>query len=365
MSVRMATALVIVFGTAGAAAAVPLEGMVELVLKGKKIEGTPLDWNRQKVRLLGRDGWLWEFAPGEAKEFHKSAGQFRCYSPSEFRATLLRELGQEYEVSGTGHYLVAHPRGERDQWAERFEDLYRSFVHYFSVRGFHPAAPPFPLVGIVCQNRADFARYAANQGVRTPNGVLGYYCSQSNRIILYDTGNKPRRGQPWQETASVILHEATHQTAFNTGIHNRYAPPPHWLAEGLALVFEAPGVHSPREYTEPGHRINRVRLKDFNQGVRAKHRPELLCSIVASDGLFASSPGVAYAEAWALSFFLLETEPRKYTKYLALTAARRPFTEYTEAQRTADFVSIFGSDWKMLEARMLRFTSELKLSAPE
>ena len=81
---------------------------------------------------------------------------------------------------------------------------------------------------------------------------------------------------------------------------------------------------------------------------------------MASDSLFGRNPGAAYAEAWALSFFLVETDPQKYTKYLALTAARPAFAEYTAAQRTADFTSVFGSDWRMLEARLLRFIAGLK-----
>ena len=134
----------------------PTGGMVEVTLQGRKIEGAAIDGGGQRLRLLGRDGRLWQFDPDEVQRLTKLSTQFRPYSPSEFRAALLRELGSDYEVSGTSHYLVAHPRGQRDRWAERFEDLYRSFVHYFSVRGCQPAAPPFPLVGVVWKNRERF-----------------------------------------------------------------------------------------------------------------------------------------------------------------------------------------------------------------
>ena len=164
----------------------------------------------------------------------------------------------------------------------------------------------------------------------------------------------------WQQNASVVIHEATHQTAFNTGVHSRWTPPPLWVAEGLATMFEAPGVHDSRHYTQQSDRINRGRLGDFRRLVLPRHRPELIAQLVASDRLFRTKPAAAYAEAWALTFYLVETQPRKYMRYLALTADRPPFTKYTPAQRTADFTAVFGDDWRMLQARLLRFMAGLE-----
>ena len=337
----------------------PAGEMIEFNLRGRNVEGTVICWDDREVHLLGRDGRLWAFNPAEARDFKKASAHFRGYSPSELRAELLRELGDGYEVSGTSHYLVAHPRNQRDKWAQRFEDLYRAFVHYFGVRGFKPSTPPFPLVGVVCGNRADFARHATARGNAAPSGVQGYYDVESNRIALYDMGGKADSAD-WQKNAAVLIHEATHQTAFNTGIHSRYCPPPTWVVEGLAMLFEAPGIYDPRNNTRPGDRVNQDRLKVFRQWVAPRHRPEMLVSIVASDDLFHVAPAAAYAEAWALSFFLSETEPRKYAKYLRRTAARPPFQEYTSAERTADFTAVFGLNWRMLDARFLRFIGGLK-----
>lgn len=356
----LAACVLVCLGTVGdATAAQPFEGMVRLTLENRQIEGKPLAWNSSMVHLLGRGGRLWQFPPDEATEFRKTSTRFQSYSVSELRAELLRELGNRFDVTGTGHYLVAHPRGQRDVWPQRFEDLYRSFVHYFSVRGFKPKKPPFLLIGTVCGNQREFVRISANRGARVTSGVLGFYRPMSNQILLYDMHAGRNQGN-WQQNATVIIHEATHQTAFNTGIHNRYAPPPLWVAEGLATMFEAPGVYDSRYHTQRSDRVNRGRLQQFRQIVAAKHRPEVLRSIVASDDLFRTHAAAAYAEAWALSFFLVETRPRQYTKYLALTADRPAFTDYTPAERTADFTSVFGANWKMLDARFLRFMAEVK-----
>jgi len=340
-------------------AATPGEAMVRLMLQGQEVEGTPLAWNARQVQLLGRDGRLWAFDPSRATDFRTTSSRFSGYSTSQLRAILLRTVGEEYEVTGSSHYLVAHPRGQRDKWAQRFEDLYRSFVHYFSVRGFAPVEPPFPLLGIVCKDQADFRRYASEQTEAVSAGVVGAYGLISNRIILYDM-QADEDSPGWQENAAVIIHEATHQTAFNTGVHSRYAPPPLWVAEGLATMFEAPGVYDPRHFTRQSDRINRGRLLAFKRSVEPSHRPESLEAMIASDRRFQTQPAEAYAEAWALSFYLVETQPGKYARYLALTAGRPPFTQYTPAQRTAEFRSVFGGDWRMLEAQFLRFMAGVR-----
>ena len=333
--------------------------MVQLTLRGKVVEGEPLAWSRRQVFLLGRDGRLWEFAPEEAKDFRKTSNRFRSYSPSELRAALLRELGQGYEVSGTGHYLVAHPRGQRDLWAERFEDHYRAFVHFFSVRGFKLSEPPFPLIGVVCRDRQEFLRCSAGQGLPVRAGVLGWYVLESNRILLYDLDGQSSARDNWQETAATLIHEATHQIAFNTGIHSRYAPPPLWVAEGIATLFEAAGVHDSRYHTTRSDRVHRERLRRF-QLLAPRHRPEWICDLVASDRVFQSDPAAAYAEAWALTFYLLEAEPRKYVAYLTRTAAHPAFQEVTAEERLADFTAVFGDNWPMLEAAFLRFMAGVK-----
>jgi hypothetical protein len=136
--------------------------------------------------------------------------------------------------------------------------------------------------------------------------------------------------------------------------------PPRWLAEGLAMLFEAPGVYDSQNYRQQTDRINRGRLLGFQRACLPNHRPEFLMNMVASDEMCATNPGAFYAEAWAFTFFLMENEPTKYGAYLKLTAARAPFTEYSSSARMNDFTSVFGSDWKMLHARFVRFMGELR-----
>jgi hypothetical protein len=353
-SVLAALALVLFAGTLSQAG----EPLISLRLGERRIEGTPLVWSTSKVSLLARDGQVFEFAPHEAADYGVLAGEFRSYSQAEIRGQLLRDFGQGYDVSGVGHYLVVHPAGQKDQWAMRFEDLYRSFVHYFIARGWKLNEPQFPLVAVVYPRQSDFLRQAVAEGVPPTAGLLGYYSPQTNRILMFDASGGSR---DWTINAETIVHEAAHQTAFNTGVHSRYGAQPRWVVEGVGTMFEARGVWQSRLYPTQSDRINRSLLARYRANLAGGKRPsDALSQLITSDRYFQASSRLAYPEAWALTFFLSETEPRKYAQYLAKTAAVPAFGRRSGPERLADFTAVFGSDLAMLDARLQRFVAGLK-----
>jgi hypothetical protein len=335
------------------------EPMIRLDLSGKTLEGTPLRWSDRKVWFLGRDGQLAEFAPTEPTNFSKVTGGFRSYSQAEIRGSLLREFHQGYEVSGVGHYLVVHPAGKRDQWAPRFEELYRSFVQYFSARGWQLTEPRFPLVAVVYPRQADFWQQAEKEGMPRSSGVLGYYSPATNRILMFDA-TSTHSGWDWTTNADTIIHESAHQVAFNTGVHTRFGESPRWVVEGLGTMFEAPGVWQSRRNPTQADRINRGRLEAWKAYAKGRRPSDAIAQIVSSDRMFSSDPLAAYAEAWALSFFLMETSPKKYIELLSTTADRPAFADYPGPKRLQDFTDVFGADLAMLDARMQRFIGGLK-----
>lgn len=335
------------------------EFMFRALVDGKALEGKPLMWSSEQMLLLGRDGKLYEFNPKLAKEAKKTSPSFLAYSAEDMKKLLQQEFDNRFEVSQTRHYLVVHPRGERDEWADRFEDLYNRFGHYFRVRGYNLQEPMFPLVAVVYRDQAEYFRAAAASGTPMRPGTLGHYDPKSNRVFLFDvTASKNKRD--WSENAETIIHEATHQTAYNVGVHRRFAAAPRWMVEGLATMFEAPGVWSERYDHTQADRVNRARLTGFRKYVAAHRQPGSLAMVLTSDDAFRSDPDGAYAEAWALSFYLCETQPRLYAAYLAKTAERPIFSDYPPVERVADFQAVFGSDLKLIEARFLRFMEDVK-----
>jgi hypothetical protein len=335
------------------------EPLIRLTLNDRPLEGTPLAWSEQKITLLARDGQIVEFLPAQAQNHSLIGGGFKSYTQGEIRGQLMREFGQAYEVSGVGHYLVVHPAGQKDQWAPRFENLYRSFVQYYAARGWQLSEPRFPLIAVVFPRQSDFQRHAAKEGVPPNSGLLGYYSPVTNRILVYDV--TAQSGLDWTVNAETIVHEAAHQAAFNTGVHSRFGVAPRWVVEGVGTMFEARGVWQSRTYPNQTDRVNRGLLSAYRRYVASGRRPaDAIARLVDSDRPFQASPTTAYPEAWALSFFLVETMPKQYTAYLAKTAATPAFSAYRGPQRLKDFSDAFGSDLTMLDARLQRFMAGLK-----
>jgi hypothetical protein len=333
------------------------EFMFRANVEGRSLEGKPLSWDADHMLLLSRDGQLHQFNPKLATDAAKTGSRFVGYSPAEMKTALEQEFDDRFEVTQTKHYLVVHPRGGRDQWPGRFEDLYNRFGHYFRVRGFNVAEPPYPLVAVVFRNQAEYLKSAAASGTPMHPNTLGHYDPVTNRVFLFDATTD---AGDWSETAATIIHEATHQTAYNAGVHRRFAAQPRWLVEGLATMFEAPGVWSARYDHTQADRINRGRLDGFREYVAHRRQPGSLGMLLSTDDAFRTDQDGAYAEAWALSFYLSETQPRLYANYLALTAQRPVFSEYPAAERISDFQSIFGSDLKVFEAKFLRYMQDVK-----
>ncbi len=333
---------------------------MQVDVEGKRLEGAPLHLKGKTCYMLRPDGQMVKFASAKASNYKKVDDKFRAFDYATMRGELMSEFGGGFEVSGAGHYLVVHPAGERDKWAGRFAALYRSFTYYFGQRGFTPARPAFPLVAVVFRDRQQFVQYSLRAGTPVSPTVLGYYSPMSNRILMYDmTAGDPHKESHWQATAETIIHEAAHQTAFNTGIHGRFAEQPQWVVEGLGTLFEAPGVWDARKHPSQAARINRYRRDTFRK-YAANWKKGTLAEIVSSDRLFKQNADAAYAIAWAVTFYLSETSPRRYTTYLKTVAARPILQKYQAPVRLADFQKAFGNDLNLLEANMLRYMSKIE-----
>jgi hypothetical protein len=360
MSVRFLSILLLVSVcvlSSQAALASAAEFMFRGTVDGETFEGKPLAWTDNVMYLLGRDGRKHTFDPQQVKDAERTSPEFYGYSVPEMKRELYKEFGDSLDITATQHYIVVHPREGGGDWANRFEALYRSFLAYFRVRGFQPEEPKFPLVAIVHRNQEEYDRVAAALGDGLIPNTLGHYDHTSNRVQLFDV-TAGRENADWSTNADTIIHEATHQTAFNTGIHNRFAEQPVWLVEGLATMFEAPGVWNSQTFHTLKDRINKGRLADFRAKLKGR-KPGTFGNLIASDQLFKTDAAAAYAEAWAMMLYLCETRPRQMGEYLQKVASRADFSNYFATERVNDFAASFGSDFKQLEANYLNWMAEL------
>jgi hypothetical protein len=325
--------------------------MVEIEWDGRKLTGTVAMHDQQTGWFLERDGRLTMLELADVRDYQR-LGSYRPYSAIELREQLSREFGPGYTVSSTGHYLVVSSRGGGDRSGRLFEELYRQFVVSFAARGFKMTEPEFPLVAVVLPDEASFHKYCVAEKVRPQPGLRGYYLPSSNRVALYDavaSGQSTSAGLD-----GTVIHEATHQVAFNTGVHSRIGVTPKWVVEGLATVFEQENVRRNDRVGPLMSRVNDQRFQWF-QKYRGRRPTKSLVETIQSDRLFTSQTLDAYSEAWALMFFLLETRPADTVKYLRTLGTRDPLKDYPPEDRLRDFQSAFGTDLSLLEAHLLRY----------
>ena len=159
---------------------------------------------------------------------------------------------------------------------------------------------------------------------------------------------------------STIVHEATHQIAYNFGLHSRMGETPRWVAEGIATVFEPEGVRDSSAGRDIKQRLNRERFIEFQNYAKSRRPAKSLKAFIESDSLYESAVLDFYAQSWALTFFLIETRPRNFSAYLKRMAARDPFAEYPAADRIADFRDTIHKDIDWLDVQFLRFVDGLK-----
>jgi uncharacterized protein DUF1570 len=140
---------------------------------------------------------------------------------------------------------------------------------------------------------------------------------------------------------NVTIHEATHQLAYNCGIHNRYFNNPVWLVEGLALYFEAAAQS---HWNKPGE-IHPQRLELFVRSCQTLN-PISLETLIKQDNLFSTqnaNADITYATAWALFYYLVWQQQEKLFDYMYDLSLRMSEAPYEAEERKKDFESYFGN----------------------
>jgi Protein of unknown function (DUF1570) len=333
------------------------KGMTVQIKSGKKeYHGTPLAWDQTQLALLRTNGRISFISRDKIDSLTKTSSGFTPLDAKHIRATLEKEFGDKYQVTISEHFVVVHPPGEQKKWVQPFESLYLQFHSYFWARGFAVDTPTFPMVAVVLNSRREFDRFLENY-LYLDTRIQGYYSPTSNRVITY-SGSDNEQDNFFQK--ATLVHEATHQVAFNTGIHSRITPGPRWVTEGLAMMFESKGVYNSQRFPDLADRYNESQLFAFRQGIKSGEMRGKLQTLVDSDDWFKSDPQAAYAYAWALSFYLMEKRPNAYTSYLKALNEKPGFVAYPAADRRAEFEKFFGRDYNELELRAMQFLTKPK-----
>ena len=296
-------------------------------------------------------------------------------SPRDLGRRILAELPAGFDLHLTRHYVVCF-NTSRDyaKWAAAlFERLHEAFENFWRQAGLEPRVAEQPLVVVIFARRADYEAYAARDLGAAADRIAGYYNFLGNRVTTYDltgSGTTARPGRIDDEIlsrpeaaglVSTLVHEATHQMVYNTGLAQRLAPVPVWLNEGIATVFEAPDMRAASGWRGLGQ-INRNRLDRF----RTAYQPGSLEPLIRGDEPFRDTATAldAYATAWALTWYLLETRKPQFIGYMRVQAAKPALADDSPDTRLREFTAAFGASPADLEPAFIRHLSRLELRRP-
>ena len=322
--------------------------------------------------LEARDGRLWNITPQQLQKHETTDTEFRPLSAEELGQQLSQEVAElgvttPTQIVVTKHYVICSTAGRKyAEWCgSLFERLHDAFQAYWKAAGLELREPEFPLPAIVLKDHAQFTEFAAKHDRPDAAQSAGYFSEPTNRIILFDLTAGPNSA-PAQTAADIqrkiaaspfnvatTIHEATHQIAFNSGLHTRYADNPRWLTEGLAMFFEVPDLDSRSGWKSIG-RVNVPRRKDFRETSRLPREAISLAELIRADDAFLqpNKARAAYAESWALTFFLLKTRSHDVVTYLKPIQRKPRLIADSPEARLSEFEDVFGDadtlerDWK-------------------
>lgn len=304
--------------------------------------------------LEDRQGTLWPITASQSPVIETLDVPFTALTVDEWAISLKAEFGEGFEVVRTPHYLICTNagRGYGEWCGQLFERLHIGFQKFWKDRLPGLEAPDRPLVAIAFATQQEYQDFQVTDAGGVVGAAQGYFSSRTNRMVLFDqatSGSNPNRtATDIQKQAlrnlgniATVIHEAVHQLSFNIGLQTRYADNPVWFSEGLAMYFETPDLEARAGWRTIGQ-INPVRLDRYR--TLAKQRPPEIRSLLATDDRFRDPQLAvdAYAEAWALHFFLLRTQKEKYDNYLHQLTTKPPMKWDTPDQRVADFEAAFG-----------------------
>jgi hypothetical protein len=305
---------------------------------------------------------LWLLQSDQILSREKLDEPFIPVTQDKLAERLLADLPGGFRIHRTPHYVVCYNTSRAyAQWTSSLlERLYKAFTNYWENQGFELEEPEFSLPVLVFNDRQTYDRLSRDDLPAGVGNIVGYYSLRSNRVNMFDlTGAEALRGagshrgsmreinQMLSQPAAVplvatIVHEATHQIAFNCGLQTRYADIPLWLCEGMAVYFEAPDLASTRGWRGIG-RVNYPRLTTFRENL-PNWQMGALERLVSDNRRFRDprTAADAYADAWALNYYLIKYRPQAYTSYLKQLATKPPLVEDDSQQRLAEFREHFG-----------------------
>jgi len=322
-----------------------------------------------------------------------------------FRSLVKGSGGMRIEKSN--HFMLMtdtpeKPKGnkKKNRAQERLallEKVYESFVLLFHAQDVQLDIPRERMMVVLFNNKEDFKNYADMLSPALASAE-GFWSPTTNVSYFFDYGTseqfeylksalaelkkveadakKARDAETLRylkvldllmeverenSDVSVVSHECCHQMAGNTGLFPRHVDNPRWIHEGLATYFEAP---SGGTWAGIGA-VSTERLILYR--ALAEHdKIHSSIAFVASDQIFDRAGGISsnilhgYAQAWALTHFLLEKHLKEFVAFYRMIGEMPPDVKLNSDLLMAVFSRAFGPDHQGLDAEWHAYMRTIK-----
>lgn len=302
-------------------------------------------WSRRQWLKVVSAGCLTGLARGEDQ------------SAEERAVETVRAEGEKaglsgFEVSRSPHYLGVGnaPAAFRADALRLCEGLAEDYLEHFQKRGFEIEAPADRLDVVVLDSDEDFRKFTS--ALELPDAVSGIYDLGANYLVMFDN----RDGQNLMATRAntfVLVHEATHQLTYNTGLLDRQGDVPALVSEGLGCYGE---TRRPSGQVKIGA-VNRQRLAVLADVASKGGQLTPVMDLLTDDDRFrkAETALTAYSEAWVF-IHLLMSGKKAAGAFRAYLDAIRP--RKTAERRKEDFEAHLGKP-DVLDAALKRHANRL------
>lgn len=306
--------------------------------------------------------WL---SPDEAKKARGLVKFEGKWIPKEDRDNILaerdeakqQELREQYGVGPEFHVakrtcfvLVSDlPEKERGELVRAAGALYAAIEERFGECFVKDR--DWPLVIYAFAERDGYRERVKADGVEKAQDSYGYYHGKKRSSYLF------RCGSP--STVQMLLHEFTHQI-YVERMMSRGARSHAWIFEGLAEYYEGHALKGDKLGAVTPHRINLAvarraareeTLLPTEKLIETKDLSELF-----TGGYESEECRTAYAQAWAMVYYLLEADGGKHRQKFLRFMKKDLAGEGTPEE----FKKVFGSDLGRFGEKVARFVKGLK-----
>jgi len=283
--------------------------------------------------------------------------------------TLQREFGSHFHVQSSAHYVICSSASavHTNRCTAALERLFKGFFAFWKNRGLPLTQPPSQLVIVLHGNREMYQQHGQDELGDAVSSVHGYYSQKTNRVNLLTIDVAQQNGNFGgvsgilaSRTMATVIHEATHQLSYNSGLQTRLAPHPLWFSEGLAVFFEPPNLRTQTGY-QPIGSVSPLHLGTYRAASRVRKVMKLE-ELVSDDRAFrdAATIRMAYAQSWALTYFLIRTRRKEFLNYLEAQGAKQSLSADSTELRLRDFDKAFGGTIRELQREFQRYMQRVK-----